>query len=72
MSFVLFDVLNAQKLADIQQYSEATEEMQRAILEEAGKMAEQVLLPINESGRREQPPPRRDPMSPWRSEHLAD
>jgi alkylation response protein AidB-like acyl-CoA dehydrogenase len=53
MSFVLFDVLNAQKLADIQRYSEATEEMQRAILEEAGKMAEQVLLPINESGDRE-------------------
>jgi alkylation response protein AidB-like acyl-CoA dehydrogenase len=53
MSFVLFDVLNAQKLADIQQYREATEEMQRAILEEAGKMAEQVLLPINESGDRE-------------------
>jgi len=53
MSFVLFDVLNAQKLAELEGFGEATEEMQRAILEEAGKLAENVLLPINESGDRE-------------------
>lgn len=54
VSFVLFDLLNAGQLADLAPYAEATEDMQRAVLEEATKLAEQVLLPINSSGDREE------------------
>lgn len=53
ISFVLFELLKAQKLSDLPAYAEASEDLQRAIIEEAGKMAEQVLLPVNESGDRE-------------------
>lgn len=53
ISFVLFELLNAQKLSSLPTYTEATEDVQRAIIEEAGKLAEQVLLPVNESGDRE-------------------
>jgi len=54
INFVLFDVLNAGQLADIPAFSDATEDMQRALIEEAAKLAEGVLLPINTSGDREE------------------
>jgi alkylation response protein AidB-like acyl-CoA dehydrogenase len=53
LSFVLFDLLNAGQLADLEPYAEASEDMQRAVIEEAAKLAEQVLLPTNETGDRE-------------------
>ena len=53
INFVLFDVLNAGQLANQPSFEDATEEMQRAILEEAAKLAEGALLPVNLSGDRE-------------------
>lgn len=54
INFVLFDVLNSGQLAESPAFTEATEEMQRAVIEEAAKLAEGVLLPINTSGDREE------------------
>ncbi|MCH2159954.1 MAG: acyl-CoA dehydrogenase C-terminal domain-containing protein [Oleiphilaceae bacterium] len=53
MNFVLFEVLKAGNIANIEQFADATEDMQRAVLEEAAKLAENVLQPINASGDRE-------------------
>jgi alkylation response protein AidB-like acyl-CoA dehydrogenase len=53
INFVLFDTLKAEQIADIEQFADATEEMQRAIIEEAAKLAENVLQPVNEAGDRE-------------------
>lgn len=53
ISFVLFDLLNAGQLAELEPFAEASEDMQRAVIEEAAKLAEQALLPINEQGDRE-------------------
>lgn len=53
INFVLFDVLNAGRIADIEVFQDATEDMQRAVLEEAAKLTENVLQPINATGDRE-------------------
>lgn len=53
INFVLFDVLNAGQIASIEQFSDATEDMQRAVLDEAAKLAENVLQPVNVVGDRE-------------------
>ncbi len=53
IGFVLFTLLESGKLSTLQGFSEATEDMQRAIVEEASKLAENVLQPINTSGDRE-------------------
>lgn len=53
INFVLFDVLNAGQLADTQQFADATEDMFRAVIDEAAKLAERVLLPTNIPGDRE-------------------
>ncbi|KZZ61129.1 acyl-CoA dehydrogenase [Oleiphilus sp. HI0125] len=53
INFVLFEVLKAGNIANIEQFADATEDMQRAVLEEAAKLAENVLQPINASGDRE-------------------
>ncbi|KZX77144.1 acyl-CoA dehydrogenase [Oleiphilus sp. HI0009] len=53
INFVLFEVLKASNIANIEQFADATEDMQRAVLEEAAKLAENVLQPINASGDRE-------------------
>ncbi|MFT5550454.1 MAG: alkylation response protein AidB-like acyl-CoA dehydrogenase, partial [Candidatus Azotimanducaceae bacterium] len=50
MSFVLFDVLKAQDLSLIPGFEDANEEMIRAILDEAAKLSENILNPINQSG----------------------
>ncbi|CAA0106144.1 3-methylmercaptopropionyl-CoA dehydrogenase [BD1-7 clade bacterium] len=50
MKFVLFDVLEANRLADIPGYEDASEDIMRAILDEAAKLNESVLAPINASG----------------------
>lgn len=54
ISFVLFDLLNAGHLAELEPFAEATEEMQRAVIDEAAKLAENVFLPVNNSGDREE------------------
>ena len=53
INFVLFEVLNAGKIADFEEFVDSTEDMQRAVLEEAAKLAENVLQPVNGSGDRE-------------------
>lgn len=53
INFVLFDLLKAQSLSDYETFADATEDMQRAIIEEAAKFAEQELAPINASGDKE-------------------
>lgn len=50
MNFVLFDVLQAQNLSKCPEFEDANEEMIRAVLDEAAKMAENVFQPINQSG----------------------
>lgn len=53
MNFLLFDVLNAGQLSEHPQFEDATEEMFRAVMDEAAKLAERVMLPVNASGDRE-------------------
>lgn len=53
MNFVLFDVLNAGQLANFPQFEDATEDMFKAVMDEAAKLAERVMLPVNASGDRE-------------------
>ncbi len=50
LNFVLFDVLNAAQLAQLPGFEDATEDMLQAIIAEAAKLAENVLLPINHDG----------------------
>jgi alkylation response protein AidB-like acyl-CoA dehydrogenase len=50
MNFVLFDVLKSQKLSNFPGFEDATEDMVRAILDEAAKLAENILQPINQPG----------------------
>ena len=53
INFVLFDVLNAGQLADIPHFTDATEDMVKAVIDEAAKLSERVLLPTNAPGDRE-------------------
>ena len=50
MHFVLFDVLKAHSLSECPGYEDATQDMIRVVLDEAAKMAENVLQPINQQG----------------------
>ncbi len=50
MNFVLFDVLKAQNLSQCPGFEDADEAMIRAVLDEAAKLASNVLQPINQSG----------------------
>jgi alkylation response protein AidB-like acyl-CoA dehydrogenase len=50
MSFVLFDVLQAQQLSLCPGFEDANEEMIRVVLDEAAKLAENIFQPINQSG----------------------
>ncbi len=50
MSFVLFDVLKAQDLSLCPGFEDANEEMIRAVMDEASKLAENILQLINQSG----------------------
>ena len=54
INFTLFDVLDAGQLSKHERFQDATEEMFRAVTDEAAKLAENELLPINESGDREE------------------
>jgi alkylation response protein AidB-like acyl-CoA dehydrogenase len=50
ITFVLNEVLDVAKLAELPGYADATPDVIQAILEEAGKLSENVLFPINRSG----------------------
>ncbi|WP_250658442.1 acyl-CoA dehydrogenase family protein [Alkalimarinus coralli] len=51
--FLLFDTLKANRLTECEGFEDATEELLKAVIEEAAKLAEQVLLPVNAQGDRE-------------------
>ena len=51
--FVLNDVLNAEKLSELPGFEEATNDLIGPVLEEAAKICQDVLFPINQSGDQE-------------------
>jgi alkylation response protein AidB-like acyl-CoA dehydrogenase len=53
MNFILFDVLGSQCLANTEKFADSSEEIMQAVIDEAAKLAENVLLPINEIGDRQ-------------------
>jgi alkylation response protein AidB-like acyl-CoA dehydrogenase len=53
MKFVLNDVLQISKYSNLPGFSEVSDDLLDAILEEGGKLAENVLHPINHSGDKE-------------------
>ncbi|MCB9982811.1 MAG: acyl-CoA dehydrogenase C-terminal domain-containing protein [Rhodospirillales bacterium] len=50
IKFILHDVLGASQLAELPGYEEVSEDLIDQILEEGGKICEEVLFPINLSG----------------------
>src|SRR5262249_54208577 len=50
INFVLNEVLDVAQLAELPGYADATPDLIQAILEEAGKLCENVLFPINRTG----------------------
>lgn len=48
--FVLNDVLNVNQLTDIEAYAEATPDIVSGVVEEAAKLIENTLAPLNQSG----------------------
>ena len=50
MRFVLHELLEVRRLADLPGYEEATPDLIDAVLEEGAKLAENVLFPLNRSG----------------------
>jgi alkylation response protein AidB-like acyl-CoA dehydrogenase len=53
MKFVLHEVLGAESLSQLPGYGDATPDLVDSILEEAAKMCEEVLFPLNQSGDKE-------------------
>ena len=53
MKFVLNDVLQISKYSNLPGFSDVSEDLLDAILEEGGKLAANVLHPINHSGDKE-------------------
>ena len=50
IKFVLHELLGAEQLTSIEEYAEASPDLVDQILEEGGKLCEEVLFPINQSG----------------------
>lgn len=50
LKFVLYDLLKCDELTAIPGYEEASRDLVEQVLEEGGKMCEQVLFPLNQSG----------------------
>jgi hypothetical protein len=53
IKFVLFDVLDGDKLHELEKYTEATPDLISAVIDEAGKLAAEVLQPCNKAGDQE-------------------
>lgn len=53
ISFVLNDVLNAEQLSKLPGFEDATPDLISSVLEEAAKLCENVLQPLNRSGHEE-------------------
>ena len=50
LKFVLFDVLGLDQLQTLEKYADATPDIICAVIEEAGKLAAEVLQPVNKVG----------------------
>ena len=50
LKFLLFDVLEADRLQELDKYREASPDIIGAVIEEAGKLAAEVLQPTNKTG----------------------
>ena len=50
IKFVLFDVLGADQLHSFEKYADATPDIISAVIEEAGKLAAEILQPVNKIG----------------------
>lgn len=50
MEFIYFELLNGKEINQLPGYEDADQDTIKAIWEEAGKFAESVLLPLNQSG----------------------
>ena len=53
IKFILHDVLNAEQLSGLQGYEEVSADLMDQIIEEGGKICEEVLFPLNQSGDQE-------------------
>ena len=51
--FLLFDVLGVDRLHELEKYAEATPDLISAVIDEAGKLAAEVIQPTNQAGDRE-------------------
>lgn len=53
LRFLLFDVLGADKLHELEKYTDATPDLISAVIDEAGKLAAEVIQPTNQPGDRQ-------------------
>ncbi|WP_336367410.1 acyl-CoA dehydrogenase C-terminal domain-containing protein [Marinobacter sp. C2H3] len=53
LKFLLFDVLGADRLHELAPYADATPDLMTAVIEEAGKLAADVIQPTNQVGDRQ-------------------
>lgn len=53
MQFIMYDVLKMDQYSDLTGFEEATPDTVQAILDEGAKLAQEVLLPLNQSGDKE-------------------
>jgi len=53
LRFLLFDVLGADTLHELEKYADATPDLITAVIEEAGKLASEVIQPTNQVGDRQ-------------------
>jgi len=53
LRFLLFDVLGADRLHELEKYADATPDLMSAVIDEAGKLAAEVIQPTNQAGDRQ-------------------
>ncbi|MEQ9545782.1 MAG: acyl-CoA dehydrogenase C-terminal domain-containing protein [Marinobacter sp.] len=53
LRFLLFDVLGADRLHELEKYSDATPDLITAVIDEAGKLAAEIIQPTNQTGDQE-------------------
>jgi len=53
IKFILHDVLNAEQLSELPGYEDVSQDLIDQIIEEGGKICEEVLFPLNQSGDQE-------------------